>query len=101
MRNSQRWRASSMSMSGAKRSLRGHLRVVGPSDARIDVVGSALVVDEIRDRSGRRHVAKDVGVRGTDAESGAAKQVIDFRVELGHFGQSAIVTTPSVKLVAN
>jgi hypothetical protein len=27
--------------------------------------------------------------------------VIDFRVELGHFGQRAIVTTPSVKLVAN
>ena len=81
--------------------LDGHLRMVGPSDARIDVVGSTLVVDEIRDRSGRRHVAKDLGVDGTDAESGAAKQVIDFRVELGHFGQTAIVTTPSVKVVAN
>jgi hypothetical protein len=79
----------------------GDLRMVGPSDARINVVGSTLVVNEIRDGSGRRHVAKNLGIGGTDAESGAAKQVIDLRVDLGHFGQSAIVTTPSVKLVAN
>ena len=29
---------------------------------------------------------KVVGVRGTDAESGAAKQMVDFRIELGHGG---------------
>ena len=78
-----------------------HLRVVGPSDARIDVVGPAFVVDEMRDRRARRHVAEGVDVRGAGAESGAAEQVIDFRVELRHArAQSAIVTTPSVKVVA-
>ena len=40
------------------------LRVVGTSDALIDVVGSALVVDEIRrPRRAVRHVAKDVDIR--------------------------------------
>ena len=105
MRNIQRWRASSMSMSGANRFARGHLRVIGPSDARIDVVGPAFVVHEMRDRGGRRHVAEGLDVRGAGAESGAAEQVIDFRIELGHgfpcvTDQSAIVTTPSVKVVA-
>ena len=85
---------------GREEVLRGHLRVVGPSDARIDVVGPALVVDEMRDRRGRRHVAEGLGVRGAGAESGAAEQVVDFRIELRHGGQSAIVTTPSVKVVA-
>ena len=76
-----------MSMSGAKRFSDGvHLRVIGPSDARIDVVRSALVVDEMRDRLRRRHVPVGLDVLGADAESGAAKQVIDFRVELSHSG---------------
>src|SRR5262249_14938678 len=62
----------------------GYLRVVGPSDAAIDVVRPSFVGDEIRDRIGRRHVAEDFDVGGARAESGAAKQVIDFRVELRH-----------------
>ena len=66
-----------MSMSGAKRSRDGDLRVVRPSDARIDVVGPALVVDEMCDRGGRRHVAEGLDVRGAGAESGAAEQVVD------------------------
>ena len=43
---------------------------------------------------------KVVDVRGADAESGAPEQVVDVRVELRHVAdQSAIVTTPSVKVV--
>ena len=42
-----------------------------------------------------------VDVGGADAESGATKQVIDFRVELSHGGtQSEIVRTSFVKVVA-
>jgi hypothetical protein len=80
------------------------------SDARIDVVGTAFVVDQIRHRRSRGHVAEGVDSTGLYAESGAAKQVIDFRVELGHIDsraqsqrrcQTAIVTTPSANVVAN
>ena len=46
-----------------------------------------------------RHVAIDVDVRGADAETRAAKQMIDFRIDLGHTGQSAIVTTSFAKVV--
>ena len=35
----------------------GHLHVVGPSHARIDVVRAAFVVDQMRDGLRRRHVA--------------------------------------------
>ena len=71
---------------GREEVLGGHLRVIRPSDARIDVVGPAFVVDEMRDRLGRRHVAEGLDVRGAGAESGAAKQVFDVWVELGHVG---------------
>jgi hypothetical protein len=89
--------------------LGGHLHVIGASDAFVDVVRPAFVVDQVRDRGGRRHVLERLDFRGTDAEAGAAEQVIDFRIELGHSGftgardrsQRAIVTTPSVKEVAN
>ena len=64
----------------------GNERMVGASDALIDVVGSALVVDEIVDRSRMRHVAIDVDVRDADAKTGTTKQVIDFRVDCSHAG---------------
>ena len=65
---------------------RGHLRVVGPADALVDVVGPAFVVDEMRDRRRRRHVAEGLHVRRAGAESGATEQVIDVGIELRHDG---------------
>jgi hypothetical protein len=63
---------------------RDYLRVIRTSDARVDVVRPAFVVDEVRHRRTRRHVAEDVDVLGADAESGATEQVVDFGVELRH-----------------
>ena len=62
--------------------------MVGPADAGIDVVGTAFVVDQMRDGLRRRHVLVGVDLGGADAKSGAAKQVIDFRVQLSHGGYS-------------
>ena len=59
----------------------------------------AKAIDEVRDRSGRRHVAERLGVRKACAEAGAAQQVIDVGVEPGHRVQTAIVTMPSAKVV--
>jgi hypothetical protein len=69
---------------GREKVFRGHLRVLGPSDARVHVVWPAFVVDEMRDRGGRRHVAERLDVVGAGSEPRAAEQVIDFGGELGH-----------------
>ena len=78
--------------------------MIGPADALVDVVGPALVVDEVVDGARERHVAKDADVEGAHAEGGAAEQVVEFRVDVGHGGspvaQSVMVTMPLAKLVA-
>ena len=83
---------------GREQIVRGHLHVVRPADALVHVVGPALVLDEMRHRRRRRHVAERLHVRRAGAEAGAAQQVIDVGIQLRH-GQSAMVTTPSAKLV--
>jgi hypothetical protein len=42
----------------------GHLCVVRPADARINIIRPAFVVDEIRHRGSRGHVAKGVHLQG-------------------------------------
>ena len=84
---------------GREQVVRGHLHVVGPADALVHVVGPAVVVDEMRHRRRRRHVAEGLHVRQAGAEAGAPQQVIDVGIQLRH-GQRAMVTTPSAKVVA-
>ena len=71
-----------------------HLRVVGPSDALVDVVGPPLVVDQVRHRRAERHV------RGTSSTSSGLAPNPARRSRWSRSGpscdmdQSAIVTTP-------
>src|SRR5262245_35999325 len=62
--------------------------MIGTTNPGVDVIRAPFVVDEIRDRSGRRHVLEGLDVRRARAESGAAQQVVDFGVELRHWDVS-------------
>ena len=67
---------------GREEIFRGHLRVVGPADARVDVVGTSLVVDEVSDRGIERHPGKGVGLRGAGAEACPSEQMLEVGIQL-------------------